>query len=203
MATPAPEAPPVEEPVAPAAPETTSTEPTPSTAEADANRRAAEAERKTKRLEDQAKKRDEDEAKKQGEWQKLAEQREQELAEARSTTERVAAEARITRLATKAKFIDPVDAIGKVKPDEATDDAAIETALEKIASQSPHLIAKEAPAVPEIGQVLTPSATPDPGPTPPQGKLPLRTQADVEALSDKEFQDRYDEVQAVLRSTTQ
>jgi hypothetical protein len=38
------------------------------------------------------------------------------------------------------------------------------------------------------------------GPMPPAGKAPLATQEDVEALSSREFEARWDEVQAVLRS---
>jgi len=38
------------------------------------------------------------------------------------------------------------------------------------------------------------------GPMPPPGKAPLRTYADVEALSDAEFDARHAEVQAVLRA---
>ena len=38
------------------------------------------------------------------------------------------------------------------------------------------------------------------GPMPPPGKAPLRTYADVEALSDAEFDARHAEIQAVLRA---
>lgn len=195
-ADPAIPADPAADPDAPAVEETV----TMPRAESDALRRSlAEAERKANKLEADRKKAAEEQAAEQGRWQELAQQREQELAEARSTTERVAAEARITRLATKAKFIDPADVIGKVKPDEATDDAAIEAALEKIATQSPHLVAKEAPAVPEIGQVLTPSAPGVPGapaaqadgkPNPPTGKQPLQSLDQWEALPQAERGER-------------
>ena len=38
------------------------------------------------------------------------------------------------------------------------------------------------------------------GPMPPPGKAPLRTAADAERLSDAEFDERYAEVQAVLKA---
>ena len=171
-------------------------------AQADALRRElAEATRKAQKLELEQKKAEEARAAEQGEWQKLAEERAAELERTRGEAERVAREARVTRIATRAGFIDPTDVIGRLSAEDAADDASVEAALEGIASSSPHLVAKEAPAVPEIGIVHQPDSTPNTAPTPPPGKAPLRTQADVEALSDKEFQARYAEVQAVLAST--
>lgn len=56
-----------------------------------------------------------------------------------------------------------------------------------------------APQIPAAEMVPAPVAAAEQGPTPPPGKAPLTTQADVEALSDVQFNARYDEVQAVLR----
>src|ERR1019366_6117609 len=100
-------------------------------------------------------------------------------------------------------FLDPADVTGRVSAEDGEDDTLTEAALERVAQQSPHLVAKEAPARPEIGQVLDPSAvqTPASGPQPPAGKAPLQTQADVEALSQTEYEARYAEVEAVLTST--
>ena len=59
-----------------------------------------------------------------------------------------------------------------------------------------------APGAPEIPSAPVPAqvaaAAQQQGPQPPLGRAPLRTQADVEALSDREFDARYAEVQAVL-----
>lgn len=55
---------------------------------------------------------------------------------------------------------------------------------------------------PAAGAPEIPAAPPAPvagAQTPPAGKAPLRTQADVEALSESEFAARYGEVEAVLR----
>lgn len=170
--------------------------------EADAlRRRLSESEREKRKLADEQKKADEARKAEQGQFQELAEKREQELTAERAERARAEREQRITRLASKAKFVDPIDVIGRITADEGIDDSVVETALERIAKQSPHLVAKEAPPIPEIGQVLTPSATPNAGPTSPPGKAPLRTQADVEALSDADFEARYAEVQAVLTTT--
>lgn len=173
-------------------------------AQADALRRElAEAQRAAKRLEDQQAKAEEKRKEEKGQHQELAEQRSRELETERGERARVEREARIARVAGRLKFLDPQDVIGRVSVEDGADDASTETALERIAEQSPHLIAKEAATAPEIGQVLTPSATTTAGPQPPAGKAPLRTQADVEALSDREFEARYAEVQAVLRSPAQ
>ncbi len=63
--------------------------------------------------------------------------------------------------------------------------------------------AAEAPAAPEIPAAATVPApvaagAEQQGPQPPAGKAPLVTQADVEALSEQEFNSRYAEVEAVL-----
>jgi hypothetical protein len=52
----------------------------------------------------------------------------------------------------------------------------------------------------EIGQVPPPGAPVAPGVQPPPGKPPLCTAEDVEALGQAEFDERFSEVQAVLRS---
>jgi hypothetical protein len=64
------------------------------------------------------------------------------------------------------------------------------------------LPASQAPT-PEIPATPVPAAAVEAaqqlaGPQPPPGKAPLQTLADIEALSDKEFDARYDEVQAAL-----
>jgi hypothetical protein len=207
MSTDAPEAA-LEQPAAPQAPEHPQDPEAPkpeetvtmTKAEVDALRRQyAEAERARKRLEAEQKKAEEARQAEQGEWQKLAEQRSQELEQERTERARVERERRVATIASRMQFIDPTDAIYRVSAEDGADDAATEAALERIAQSSPHLIRKEAPAAPEIGQVLTPSATPQ-GVQPPPGKAPLRTMAEIEALSDAEFNERYAEVQAVIRT---
>jgi hypothetical protein len=172
-------------------------------AEADAlRRRVAEAEKAQRKFEADRKKAEEDRQAEQGKWQELAEQRDRELNTERAERARVEREQRITRVAGRLKYLDPSDVIGRITADEGADDASVEAALQRIAETSPHLIAKERPATPEIGQVLEPSATAAAGvPQPPPGKAALRTMEDVEGLSDKEFDARYDEVQVVLKST--
>lgn len=170
-------------------------------AEADAlRRRVAESERAARKLEADKKAAEEAQAAEQGKWEELAKQREAELAQTRDQAARDERDARVSRIAARMKFVDPSDVVGRVTADEGADDSSVEQALERIAKASPHLVAKEAPAVPEIGIVHQPANAPSPtGPKPPAGKEPLRTQADVEALSQKEFEARYDEVQAVLK----
>jgi len=91
----------------------------------------------------------------------------------------------------------------RVSEDDGMDDALTEAALERIVKTSGHLISKETPK-PEIGQVLEPSATQAAasGPKPPPGKAPLTSKADVEKLTTDEINERWDEVQAVLVSTS-
>jgi hypothetical protein len=182
----------VEEPEAPAAIETPETPVEPETVtmprqEADAlRRRLSEAEREKRKLADEQKKADEARKAEQGQFQEIAEKRERELTAERAERSRVEREQRITRLAAKAKFVDPADVIGRITADEGIDDSAVETALERIAKLSPHLVAKETPARPEIGQVLEPSATAaasaDGKPAPPAGKAPLQSLNEWEGL---------------------
>lgn len=205
MGAPDTETPPVEEPATPPAAEAETPEPqeeqvTMSKAEADAlRRRVAESEKATRRLEDKQKKDDEARKAEEGQHRELAEQRAKELADERAERARVEGEARITRIAGRLKFLDPADVIGRVSAEDAADDTAAETALERIAEQSPHLIAKETTAKPEIGKVLDAEAEPQ-TPKPPTGKQPLRTMADVEALTQAEYDAPRDEVQAFLSS---
>ena len=205
MSAPTPEAPTVEEPaVETPTPEAPAEETvTMSKAEADAlRRRVAESERNARKLEQDQKKAAEAQAAEQGKWQELAQQREQELAQTRAEAERTAREARITRLAGKHKFIDPSDVISRVTADEGVDDAAVEAALERIAQASPHLVAKDAPAVPEIGQVHSPSPSvvPQNGrPQPPPGKAPLQSLDEANALSVPEAVARMDEIEWLER----
>lgn len=170
-----------------------------SKAEAEAlRRRVAESEKAARKLEADRKAAEETQAAEQGKWEELARQREAELTQTRDQAARVERDARVSRIAARMKFVDPSDVVGRVTADEGADDSSVEQALERIAKASPHLVAKETPAVPAIGVVHQPANAPTTGPKPPAGKEPLRTQADVEALSQKEFEARYDEVQAVL-----
>jgi hypothetical protein len=171
------------EPAASAEPETV----TLPKAQADALRRElAEEQRARKRLEDAQKKAKDEQAAEQGKWQELAQQREGELEKERGERTRVEHEARVTRLASKAKFLDPADVIGRITTDDGADDASVEAALARIATASPHLIAKET-AVPEIGKVhsaantATPGAAADGKPAPPAGKQPLQSLDEYEA----------------------
>ena len=171
-----------------------------SKAEADAlRRRVAESEKAARKLEAEQRKADEARKAEEGKWQELAAERERELNETRERAARIERDQLITRVASRLKFIDPSDVTGRLTAEDAADEQAIETSLERIAKASPHLVAKDPPAAPEIGMVHEPSATPVGAvPSPPPGKTPLRTQADVEALSQAEFDARFAEVQAVL-----
>lgn len=173
-------------------------------AEAEAlRRRVAESEKAQRKIEADRKKAEEERQAEEGKYKELAETKDRELALERSERARVQREQRISRLAAKAKFLDPADVIGRISAEDGEDDALTEAALERLAEQSPHLVAKEPQPRPKIGQVLDPSATSptQTGPQPPPGKAPLVTQADVEALSEQEFNSRYAEVEAVLAST--
>jgi len=166
-------------------------------AEADALRRKlAEAERDRRRLEGEQRRAAEERQAEEGKWQELAQQRERELNTERERTARVEREQRIARVASRLKFVDPTDVVGRLTAEEAADDGTAEDALKRIAESSPHLIAKEAPARPEIGQVLSPSeGVPEDGaPKPPLGKAPLRTIEDIDRLSQQEMADRMDEI---------
>ncbi len=88
-------------------------------AEADAlRRRLAEAEKAQRRLEGERKKAEEKSAEEQGKWQEIAQQREKELAETQAQVAKAEREQRVTRLASKLKFIDPGDVVGAEGPEE-------------------------------------------------------------------------------------
>ncbi|HEY7831788.1 MAG TPA: hypothetical protein VIC06_14595 [Solirubrobacteraceae bacterium] len=190
---------PVVDPPAPGAETVTMTK-----AEADAlKRQVAEANKAQRKLEADQQKAEDERQRKQGEWQQLAEQKDQELAEERAQSARVKREERIGRIANRMKFLDPADVKGRITPEDGEDDSTVEAALARIAEQSPHLIAKEAPGAPEIGRVLDPTAvTPvaDGTPKPPPGKAPLASLADVQKLTEHEINERWDEVAAVMQS---
>ena len=162
--------------------------------EADALRRKlAEAERDRRKLEADQRKADEKRQEEEGQHQQLAEQRGRELEAEREKGARVEREARITRLAGRLNFLDPADVIGRVTADEGADDVSVENALSRIAQQSPHLVQKETPPRPEIGEVHSASATTmaatttqDGKPAPPAGKAPLNSLDEWEALPQAE-----------------
>jgi hypothetical protein len=213
--TDAPPAAPAADPIAlaapaePAAPETPEAPAEPETvqmtkAEADALRRGqAEAEKRARKLEADAKKAEEKRLEEEGQHRELAEQRQRELEAERAERTKSEREARITRLATKLKFVDPADVIGRVSAEDGADDALAEAALARIAEQSQHLIAKEPAATPEIGVVHTPSAGPTAGdadrPKPPPGKAPLQSLDEANALPQAEVVARMDEVEWLER----
>jgi hypothetical protein len=161
-------------------------------------RRLAEAEKAQRKTEADKKKAEEERQAEEGRYKEIAETKDRELAEERGKSARAKRDERISRLASKAQFIDPTDAIGRVTADEAEDDAGVEAALERIAKASPHLITKEAPAVPEIGVVHEPSATAKDTAQPPPGRAPLVTLEQAEALPEKERIARMDEIDALL-----
>lgn len=167
-------------------------------------RRVAEAEKAQRKIEADRKKAEEERQAEEGKYKELAEAKDRELAQERAERARVQREQRITRLASKAKFQDPADVIGRISAEDGEDDTLTEAALARIAETSPHLVAKEAPVTPEIGQVLTPSATTtttttaDGPPKPPPGKAPLRTLEEAEALPQAERLERMPEIDALL-----
>jgi hypothetical protein len=173
-------------------------------AEADAlRRRVAEAEKAQRKIEAERKKADEERQAEEGKWKELAEQRDRELAQERAERTRMTREQRITRLAAKAKFLDPADVVGRVSAEDGEDDALTENALAQIAERSPHLIAKEQPAPPQIGQVLEPGVTtpgtPGGKPAPPPGKAPLQSLDEANSLPQAEVVARMDEVEWLER----
>lgn len=165
-------------------------------------RRVAEAEKAQRKFEADRKKAEEDRQAEQGKWQELAEQRDRELGQERAERARVEREQRITRIAGRLKYVDPSDVVGRVTADEGADDSSVEAALTRIAESSPHLIAKDPPARPEIGQVLTPSA-PEANaqgrPQPPPGKAPLQSLDEANSLPQAEVMARMDEVEWLER----
>lgn len=173
-------------------------------AEAEAlRRRVAESEKTARKLEAERKKGDEERQAQDGKWKELAETREVELTQARENSARIEREQRITRVASRLKFLDPTDVIGRISAEDGQDDGLTENALARIAEQSPHLIAKDPSPTPEIGQVLAPSTGPgsadDGRPKPPPGKQPLQSLAEVEALPQAEVVARMDEVEWLER----
>lgn len=171
-------------------------------------RRVAESEKTARKHEHDRKKAEEERQAEQGKWKELAETREQELTKARETSARIEREQRITRLASRLKFLDPTDVIGRVSAEDGQDDGLTEAALLRIADSSPHLIAKETQAPPEIGQVLAPSATQAPGtpggkPAPPPGKAPLQSLDEANSLPQAEVVARMDEVEWLEREEQQ
>lgn len=192
------------DPVEPAAAEPEKAEPETITlpkAEADAlRRRVAEGEKAQRKYEADRKKADEARQAEEGKWRELAEQRNQELAQAHERAGKLERDQRISRIAQRMKFLDPTDVIGRISAEDGQDDTLTEAALARISEVSPHLIAKEQAAVPEIGQVLTPSATTaaDGAPKAPPGKAPLRSMADVDQLTQDEMVARMDEIDWVL-----
>lgn len=189
---------PPSEPAKPAEPETV----TLPRAEADAlRRRVAEAEKAQRKFEADKKKAEDERQAEEGKWKELAEQRDRELSTERGERARVEREQRITRIASRLKYVDPSDVVGRVTADEGVDDASVEAALERIAKASPHLIAKET-ARPEIGRVLAPA---DPAanaagrPQPPPGKAPLQSLDEANSLPQAEVVARIDEVEWLER----
>jgi hypothetical protein len=168
--------------------------------EVDALRRQlAEASKAQRKIEADAKKAEEERQRQDGNWQRLAEEKTRELEAERAEKSKIEREQRVTRIATRMKFLDPADVLYRVPADDGADDALTEAALERIAKGSPHLISKESPK-PEIGKVLEPAAqvAADSGPKPPAGKAPLTSVEDVKKLTEQEINDRWDEVQAVM-----
>jgi hypothetical protein len=84
------------------------------------------------------------------------------------------------------------------RPAPAAESAAEATPAAPVAAPAPAAPAV-APQIPAAEMVPAPVAAAELGPQPPLGQAPLRTQADVEALSESEFNARYGEVEAVLR----
>jgi hypothetical protein len=169
-------------------------------------RQLAEANKAQRKIEADQKKAEEERQRQQGHWKQLAEEKDRELTQEREEKARSERERRITRIATRMKFLDPADVIHRVSAEDSQDDTLTEAALERIVKTSGHLVAKEGPPKPEIGQVLEPAAPAagtGTGPQPPAGKAPLRTMADVDALSERELAERMPEVDAVLAAQKQ
>lgn len=135
---------------------------------AEANRKAEEEAQKRQELED----RDKSELEQERSKREKAEARIAELqGEVEGLTGTITASQRsgwVKDAATKANFIDPADALGRVDLSSIEDEAAAKAAVKKVADDAKHLIAGEAPPPPQVGQVIRngqpvpPSGEPDP-----------------------------------------
>ncbi len=159
--------------------------------------------------------RDRREAEQKGEWEKVATEEKTAHGQTQAELARVKAERMVERIAGKAQF-NPVkdEKTGEtthsrfINPDEAlallpdstdlTNEDVVTEALQKLATERPHLTRSEAPTV-----LPTPSPTPSGGPGGPAPAGPPKlTREYVEHLSVQEIQklraERPDELKAVL-----
>lgn len=184
-------------------------------------RRAQEAaEKRAKDAEDALAAKERAEAEANGEWEKVAKQNEADRDAARAETARVNAERTVERIAnrpsfnvvkdpetndeTGARFINPDEALALLPKDtDLTSDEAVTEALQKLATERPHLVRAEVSASPPAP---APSPTPSGGPGGTQpGTKPKLTKEYIEGLSVQEIQklrrERPDDVAAVLRGS--
>lgn len=174
-------------------------------------RRRADAE---KRRADELQKQIDDakraEAEAKGEWERVAAEEKSRADAAEAEASRIKAERTVERIASRPNFGAGEEGQGVrfINPDEAlallpssvdlTDESAITQALDLLASERPHLLAR--PATPAV------SPPPSGGPTPPAGGDPPRlTREALNAMNPSEVQkllasDRRDEVIAAMGS---
>lgn len=145
------------------------------------------AEKAAKAAQDKLDERDRKEAEEQGKFKELAETARKEADQAAAKLAQLEQRQAIEKVARKLKFRHPDEAIAHPSlPDDLdrTDEAAVEAALKALAENRPHLVDDGAPG---------PSGGPGGGPPP-----TTLTRADVEAMSEDEINERWDEVQKVL-----
>lgn len=182
---------------------------------AEERRRADAAEKRAKEAEDALAARERADAEQKGEWEKVATEEKTAHGQTQAELARVKAERMVERIAGKAQF-NPVtdEKTGEtthsrfINPDEAlallpnstdtTDEDAVTEALQKLATERPHLTRSEAPTA-----LPTPSPTPSGGPGGPAPAGPPKlTREYVESLPIHEIQklrkERPEEMNAVL-----
>jgi len=147
-------------------------------------RKVAEGEK----AEQEARQREEQRLHEQGEFQKLAEARGREAGEARDKLARLERDQRVARIATRLKFRDAGDVVGRLTAEQAEDDSLAESALNQIAKDKPYLVDKQ-PDRPQIGQKGDAKAS--------------LTMEQVDRMSAEEIADRWDEVAPVIKAERQ
>lgn len=156
-------------------------------------RQAREGREAQKRVERERKEADEKRAAEQGEWQKLAEQAQKQRDDAIQQAERVQREALTARVASRMDFHDPADALWRLRDGEVDGEEAVRRGLERIAKEAPHLVKPKGQEVPQLGQVLAPTADV------PGAKPPLDLEQ-IQKMTPQEAIDRKDEVDEFMRT---
>lgn len=122
-------------------------------------RQEADYRRYKKRQEAERKRAEEERAKEEGRWKELAEAKEAELADLRRERDEAERSQMVVAAATRLHFQDPADAASLLRGVDLDDEVAVESALERLATEKPYLIQRARqrqtapinPAKPETG----------------------------------------------------